>query len=159
MMMRSQVSRLGTLNGMQLLIDLLGELAADPLDLGEVLDTRRHHAFQASEARQQVLAALRADSRDPFERRCRATLGAPRPVARDREAVRLVTYALDEVQPRVVGGEPQRAPADPDLLQPGLALGTLGDSHQSDVREPDLGERLACSGRLPLAAVDEDRVG
>src|SRR5262245_62379490 len=102
MMMRIQVRRLGRLSGMELLVDLLRELTADALDLGQVLDARPHHALQAPEPRQQLFAALRAHSGDALERRGRAPLRAARPVARDRKAVRLVPDALDQMQPRVI---------------------------------------------------------
>src|SRR5262249_36081510 len=142
-MMRSQVSRIGTLSGMELPEDLLGELAADALDLGEVLDARAHDALQAAEAGEKLLAPLRADSRDALERRRGAALRAPRAVPGDGEAVRLVADVLDQVQAWVVGSEPHGAVADPQLLQAGLALRALRDADQRDVREPDLGERAA----------------
>src|SRR5262249_47202789 len=107
----------------------------------------------------QLLAPLRPDAGDPFERGRGAALGAPRPVPGDREAMRLVTDVLDQVQTGMIGRQPQRALADPELLEPGLALRTLGDPDEGDVREPDLRDRGPCRTDLALASVDEDCVG
>src|SRR5437879_2683250 len=103
--MRSQVRRIGTLSGMQFLVDFFGELAADALDLGEILDACAHDAPQAPEPGQQLPAALGPDAADALERGSRAPLRASRAVAGDREAVRLVAYLLDQVQPRMIGRE------------------------------------------------------
>src|SRR5215831_10567957 len=159
MMIRSHVSRFGTLSGMELPVDLLGELAADAFDLGEVLDARAHHPFQAPEPGQQLLAPLRAHAGDALERGGGAALGAPRAVPGDGEAVRLVADVLDQVQPGMIGRQPERTLADPQLLEPGLALRALRDADQRDIREADLGERGLRRADLPLAPVDENRVG
>src|SRR3974390_948619 len=95
-MIRSSVTRLGALrttrrlSGMQVPVDLLGERAAHALDLGELVDGRRLHALQAAEMREQFLPAPRADARDRGQAGRGARLVAPRAVAHDREAVRLV---------------------------------------------------------------------
>src|SRR5882672_7154931 len=157
-MMRSQVSRLGTLSGMELPVDLLGELAADALHLRQVFHARTHHALQSAEPRQQLFAALRAHSRNALEARGGAPLGAPRPVPRDRKPVRLVANVLDQVQPGMIGREPHYALADPQLLQSGLALRALRDSYERDIRNSDFGESRSRGAELPLAAVDEDRI-
>src|SRR5262245_19637327 len=104
--MRSQVSRIGTLSGMELPVDLFGELAADAFHLGQVLDARSHHALEPAEPGEQLPAPLRADAGDAFERRRGAALGAPRAVSGDGEAMRLFVDLLDQVQPGVV----RRAP-------------------------------------------------
>src|SRR5882672_10794083 len=102
--MRSQVRRFGTLSGMELPVDLLGELAADALDLRQVLHARAH-------------------ARDPLERGRGAALRAAGAMPGDGEAVRLVADLLDEVQPRMVRRQPHRLSSDPQLLQARLALG------------------------------------
>src|SRR5262249_17540587 len=66
---------------------------------------------------------------------------------------------LDQVQPGVIGSQLERTLADPQLLEPGLALRSLRDAEERDVREADLGERCLRRADLPLAPVDEDRVG
>src|SRR5690242_20994262 len=142
--MRSHVSRLGTLSGMKLPVDLLGELAADAFDLRQVFDARAHHALQASESRQQLLAALGAHAGDALEHRRRAAFGASRPVSGDREAVSLVANLLYQVQPRVIGWKPHRPPPDPQLFEPGPASGPLGDPHESDVGQPHLRQGFPC---------------
>src|SRR6266481_3092218 len=80
----------------QMAIDALGERAADALHLGDVVDRRRLHAAQPAEMLDQRLAPLRADAGDLVEHRGGARLGAPRAMADDREAVRLVADRLDE---------------------------------------------------------------
>src|SRR3989449_6329625 len=157
--MRSQVRRIGTLSGMELLVDFFRELAADALDLGQVLDARADHALQPAEPRQQLPAALDADPGDALQGGSRAAPGAARAVAGDGEAVRLVADPLYQVQARVVGRKPHRALADPQLLQARLSLRPLGDADQRDVGEAGLRQRLFRRAHLPFAAVDEDQVG
>src|SRR5262245_36094365 len=100
---------------MELPVDFLGELAADALDLGQIFHARSQHAPQSSEPRQKLFTALRAHSCNAFEARRGAPLGTPRPVSRDREAVRFVADPLDQVEARVVRGELHAAIADPQL--------------------------------------------
>src|SRR5882672_4801043 len=157
-MIRSHVSRLGTLSGMELPIDLLRELAADALDLRQVFHARAHDAFQAAEPRQELFTALGAHSCNTLERRRGPALGAPSAVSGDCKAVCFVPDSLDQVQPGVVGRKPHGALADPQLLEPGLALGTLRDTDEGDIREPDLGQGFVRRADLPLAAVDENRI-
>src|SRR5882757_9728067 len=156
--MRSHVIRIGTLSGMELPVDFFGELAADTLDLSQVLDARAHDPLQPAEAREQLFAALRSDSRDALERRSGAPLGAPRPVSGDGEAVRFVSNPLDQMQPGVVGGTRHHALADPQLFEAGLPLRALGDAHERDVGETDLCESVPRRAHLSLAAVDENQI-
>ena len=127
----------------------------------EVVDARRLHALQAAEMREQRLALLRADAGDLLQRRRRARLAAPRAVALDREAVRLVADLLQQVQPGMIGRQVQHLVAigKHDVLLAGLALGTLGDADQPRVVQPLLGQHLGGDGDLPLAAVDDEQVG
>src|SRR5216683_2450673 len=92
--MRSHVRRIGTLSGMQLPVDFFGELAADALDLRQILDARAHDSLQSAEAREQLFAAFGADPRDALQRRSRASLGASRPVSGNGEAVRFISGPL-----------------------------------------------------------------
>src|SRR5258708_29710522 len=85
--MRSEVRRIGTLSGMELLVDFFRELATDPLDLGQVLDARADHALQPAEPRQQLPAALGADPGDALQAGSRAAPGAASPLARDAPPV------------------------------------------------------------------------
>src|SRR5437867_2514264 len=101
--MRSQVRRIGTLSGMELLVDFFRELATDPHDLRQVLDARAHDALQPAEPREQLLAAFGADPCNALQRRSDAPLGASRAVPGDGETVRFVANPLDEVQSGVVG--------------------------------------------------------
>src|SRR5688572_25756536 len=94
---------------MQMLIDALGERAADAFHLGDVVDRRGLHAAQAAEMLDQRLAALRADARNLVQHRRGARLAAARTMADHGEAVRLVADRLDEMQPSVRGRELERA--------------------------------------------------
>src|SRR5882762_6704219 len=157
--MRSQVRRIGTLSGMEFLVDFFRELATDPLDLGQVLDARAYNALQPAEPREKLLAAFGADPCNALQRRSGAPLGASRPVPGDGEAVCFIANALDQVQSRVVGGKRHRALADPQLLEPGLPLRALGNAHQQKVGETDLRERFPRRADLSFAAVYENQVG
>src|SRR6267143_6880715 len=128
--MRSHVRRIGTLSGMEFLVDFFGQLAADALDLRQVLDARAHDALQPAEAREQLFAAFRSDSRDALERRRGASRGASRPVSGDGEAMRFVSNPLDQMQPGVVGGKSHHALAHPKLFESGLSLRTLCNAHE-----------------------------
>src|SRR5882762_2437378 len=103
--MRSHVRRIGTLNGMEFLVDFFRELATDALDLGQILDASAHNALQPPEAREQLLAAFGADPCNALQRRGRTSLGAPRPVPGDSEAVCFVANPLDQMQSGMVGGK------------------------------------------------------
>ena len=77
---------------------------------------------------------------------------APGPVVGDREAVRLVAHALQELERRRVVGQDDRLrdARDEDLLDP---LGQRHDRHAA--REEPL-QRLDPGAELALAAVDHD---
>src|SRR5712691_10889708 len=151
--MRSQVRRIGTLSGMEFPIDFFRELAADALDLRQVLDARADDSLQPAEAREQLFAALRSDSRDALERRRGTSLGASRPVSGNGEAVRFVSNPLNEVQSGVIGRKRDRMLADPQLFESGLPLRTLGNAHERNVGETDLRDRFPRRTHLSLAAV------
>src|SRR3982074_1621493 len=120
--MRSHVRRIGTLSGMEFPVDFFGELAADALDLRQVLDARAHDSLQPAEAREQLSASFGADPRNSLQRRSRGSLGASRPVSGNGEAVRFVSNPLDEVQSGVIGRKRDRMLADPQLFESGLPL-------------------------------------
>src|SRR4051812_37630127 len=119
---------------MELLVDALREFTADALDAGEVVDARGDHALQAAEMLEQLAPARRPHRGDFLQPRGRAGLAALGPVARDREAVRLVAHLLDEVQRRMVRRQAARVlvPED-ELLHPRLALLALGDADHADL--------------------------
>src|SRR6187549_3739289 len=82
----------------QLLVDALGERAADALHLGQVVHARGQHALKAAEMLEQPLPAARSHRGDLLEARGGARLAAARAVSRDGETVRLVADLLDEMQ-------------------------------------------------------------
>src|SRR6266581_8068348 len=157
--MRSHVRRIGTLSGMELLVNFFRELAADSFDLRQVLDARAHDALQPAEAHEQLFAAFGADPRNALQRRSGASLGASRPVPGDGEAMCFIANPLDQVQSGVIGRKPYPMIADPQLFEPGLPLRALGDAHQDHVGETDLCERFPRRAHLSLAAVYENQVG
>src|SRR5947209_5445824 len=82
----------------QVPVDALGERAADPFHLGDVVDRRCLDAAQAAEMLEQGLPALGADAGNLAQHGGGARLGAARAVADDRKAMRLVADRLDEMQ-------------------------------------------------------------
>ena len=66
---------------MQFSVDSFRQVVADAFDPGQFFHTRVHHAAQAAEGLQQLLAAFGADSADAFQARLGARLAAARPVA------------------------------------------------------------------------------
>src|SRR5258708_4666392 len=156
--MRSHVIRIGTLSGMELSVDFFGELAADALDLRQVLDARAHDALQPTEAHEQLFAAFGADPRDALQRRSRASLGASRPVSGNGEAVRFISNPLDQVQSGVMGRKRAPMPAAPQLLEPGFPPRALANPQERKVGEPALCERSPPRPPLPLPAVDKNKV-
>src|SRR6476620_3424103 len=93
-------------------VDRLGELMRDAFNRRQVLDAGAADAPGAAEALQQARPLLRPDARDVLERAgAGADLGATRPHARDREAVRLVADLGDQHQRRRLAPEGDLRPA------------------------------------------------
>ncbi len=99
-------------------------------------------------------APRRAEAGDVVERRGRHALAALPAVLGDREAVRLVADALEQVQ--ALGGTLEDdgvlLPRQPDLLEP------LGEAAQRDVVDAEVGQGARRGGDLRRAAVDDDEV-
>jgi len=77
----------------------------------------------------------------------------------DREPVRLVAQALQEIQHRVARLEREgRPPRQEEALAPGIAVGTLGDRRDRDVADAEFGERGLRLGELPLPAIDQHQI-
>src|SRR5690606_30666999 len=145
---------------MQVVVDPLGEAAADARHFREVADAGVAHALQPTELPQELAPALGAQARDFLERRGSPRLRAPLAVAGDREAVCLVANLLHEMQGRGIGRQQDRPlPAgDEELLLPGLAIASLRDRDHLDPAELELVQHRDGLGELPLAAVDEQDV-
>src|SRR4051812_15251792 len=141
-------------------IDALGERTADAFHLGDVVDRGRLHAAQAAEVLDQRLAALRADAGNLVQHGSRALFAAASAVADDGEAMRLVADRLDEVQRRVRRRELQgaRVRLDDQLFQPGLALGTFGHAHHTQLVQAEVGEYRAGDTDLTLATIDQHEI-
>src|ERR1700730_5614436 len=108
----------------QMLVDALGERAADPLHFRDIVYRRGLHTAQSAKVLDKRLAPLRADAGDLVEHRGGAGLAAARSMADDGEAVRLVADRLDEVQAGMRGRQLQgaRLGLQDQLLRAGLAL-------------------------------------
>src|SRR6185503_19143690 len=118
----------------QSVVDRLRELAADAMDLRQVVDTGACHALQPSELPQQLAALARPEPRDRLQHGMRPSLGAALPMTGDREAVRLVADALDKVQRRRIGGQDARLlfAGEEQALLPWPAIGALGDAGHAE---------------------------
>src|SRR4051794_23723527 len=71
---------------------------ADARHAGEIVHTRRLHALQSAEVRQQRLAPLAPDAADILQRRVRTALAATRSMPLDRKPMGLVANLLQEMQ-------------------------------------------------------------
>src|SRR5206468_8424720 len=130
--------------------DSLRERTADSGHMRKIVDACRLYALQAAEMREQRMAALGPDAADLLQRRGRSRLAAPGAMALDGEAVRLVANPLQQVQPRMVRRQRERSIAigKNDLLQPGLALGTLGDAEELRCVQSLFGQYVGGDGNL-----------
>src|SRR4051812_26676295 len=97
--------------GMEVLIDLFRDRLADPRDLLEIGKPGPRDRPHRAEMMQQRLAPRRADAADLVELRAAERLLAACPVAADRETMRLVPQALQEVQHGVARIERDRLAA------------------------------------------------
>src|SRR5688572_33007033 len=72
----------------------------------------------------------------------------------------LVADLLDQVQPRMVGGELQRVlPAgEPKRLQPRFAFFPFRDTHELYLAQAKLREYLTSHAELTLSAVDQHQI-
>ena len=122
----------------------------------EVLARRGQHRLRRAEVLEQRALAGRADAGQPVEDRLRHRGVAAGAVVGDREAVRLVADALEQLQLRRVVGEHAAGRATPgqeDLLD------ALGQRDDDDAALAEVRQRLDAGGELALAAVDDDHVG
>src|SRR5258708_1656572 len=102
--MRSHVSVFGRFQcdwpltpWVEVLINYLGEIASQAADLYEVLNTRTQYPLQAAELFQQLAPFDGPQARNSFKYRLAMTLGPFAPVSRDRETVRFIAHALNQV--------------------------------------------------------------
>ena len=82
---------------MQCAKNFFGENPADSGNARQLLDSGLFYALQTAEMIQQGPAPARADSRNPLQRGFGCGLLTAAPMARDREAVRLVPDLLNQV--------------------------------------------------------------
>ncbi len=115
---------------MQCSINRFGKLSADAWRLGDLLKTGSGQLLQPAEVHQQLAPALRADSRDAFQRRGGSCLAASCTVTGDGKAVCFVTHLLNQMQ----GGRISRQRkfvlriVQVERFEPWLACDALGDA-------------------------------
>ena len=110
--------------------------------------------------RQKRALARRAHARHLVERRGAHRLRPLRAVGADREAVRLVAEALDEVEHRIVVAQREGALARPvELLAARIAVDALGHAHDLDVLHAELRHDPGHGRNLPGPPVDEEEIG
>src|SRR5690242_21827283 len=108
---------------------------------------------------QQRVLALGADTRDFVERRPPDRLDALGAMRADGEAMRLVAQSLQEVQYRIPRLQRERWPAGhEEPLAAGVAVGTLGDRDEREIRDTEFREDLLRRRQLALSAVDQHEI-
>jgi len=118
----------------------LSQFAADAGHTTQIFDARIRNTLQSAEMPQQFAATFGTDARDTFQRRFAAFFVAARGVTGDGEAVRLVADVLDQMQRRRIARQHKlirrtSGTRQDQHLQPRLAICTLGDADDPDVRE------------------------
>src|SRR5262245_57567396 len=85
---------------------------------------------------------------------------APLPVRADREAMRLVAQALNEIEHRIARRQlERRAARHEEGLAAGVAVRSLGDSDDREIVDAECRHGLAGGCELPLAAIDQQQIG
>src|SRR5450631_3118500 len=149
------------LPGVKMFIDYLGEFPPEAPNLNEIVDAGTQYSLQTTELLQQLTSFDRPQARNGFQYRLVVTLGPCAPVSRDRETMRLVTHALNQMQGtgvrwqysgRILAQQEQ-------LLLSGPAIGTFCDANQRDSRDAEFLDHLGCLGQLTLATIDQQHVG
>jgi hypothetical protein len=134
----------------------LCELAADAVYFRKIVNAGSRNALQAAELAQQFAPFARPESRNRFEHGLRTRFGAPRAVSRNRESMRLVANALDQMQRRRIWRKGDRrvlAWAEQTFLtRP--AIGALRDPRQGDAFDLQLLQDSDGLCQLPRAAID-----
>src|SRR5258708_10212660 len=126
---------------MEVVINFFGDGFADAGDLFEVLQPGPRHRLAGAEMHEQSLLPPRADPRDLVERRGGDCGTAARPMAADREAVRLVAQPLQKVEHRVARLELAGLPSvHEESLAAGGAVRPLSDRPQRAVDDSERGD-------------------
>src|ERR1700687_1145918 len=132
------------------------------IDAGDLLQIRNRSAFdrlERSEMPQQRPLAGRADPGDLLQPGLADVAPPPLAMRSDREAMRLIAQALDEIEHRVARLEPEGlAAGHEERLAPGVPIGALGDGDQRHVVHAELAERLARGIELPEPTVDQHEI-
>src|SRR5581483_5706562 len=142
-------------------VDALGEIAAHAACLRELVHARGGDPGEPAEMPEQGRAAFGADARNLLEPALLARFLAPLAMPRDRETMRFVAYALDQVQRGRLGAGPQRfarVAADQRLVS-GATFGTFRDPDHEHAADAEIGQHFERLRHLAFAAVDKQHVG
>src|SRR6185312_8562221 len=117
-----------------MVMNLLCQAAGDSGHRFDVLERGSTYRTGAAEMVQQRALAGGADARHLVERRAGDVGGAPGAMRADRESMRLVAQALEEIEHRVARLEREgRLARHEEALAAGVAVGPLGDADDGDV--------------------------
>src|SRR6266851_2149013 len=131
--------------------------AGDPFELAK---TGPGDRSRRAEMMQKRLLATRPDSSNLLERRVTERFCPLGTVGADREAVRLVTQALEKVEDGIARVERERCPTgNEEALAPSVAVGPLGDCPNRNVIDAELVQYALRDVKLSLAAVDQHQIG
>src|SRR6266850_2306323 len=136
------------------LLDAFSERVADAGDRGEIGNGRLAHRPDAAEPPQERALLRRPHPFDVVEDAPNGPLRAHLLVIGHREAVRLVPYALHEV-------EPLRSPRQDDRVWPRgheELLALLRERGDRDLQETRVGKGRLAGGQLTLTAVEDDQI-
>src|SRR5262249_48630047 len=128
---------------MEEVVDLAGGLGADAGHLGEIGERGALDRLERAEVMQQRALAGRADTRDLLQAGLADVAAAAHAVRAHRESMRLVAQPLHEIEYGIARLELERlAPRHEESLEPGVALGALGDREERQVGDAERGQRL-----------------
>src|SRR5262249_54864527 len=127
--------------GVKMIINIFCDSFAYPSDALEFAKSGPRHRPRRAKMVQQRLFTASAYPDDLVERRSSERLGPPRTMRSDCKSVRFVTQALQEVEHRVPQIERKRRSSRyEETLAPGIAIRTLGDPHNREVRDTEFFE-------------------
>src|ERR1039458_6364417 len=134
---------------------------ADASDFSQIRDACPQHALQPAEMGQYGAPPCRSQPRYGLEYGLAVTARAPPAVAGNRESMRFIAHALDEMQGRAVGFEHdrRRLPGPVQTLLTRPPVGTLGHANDRQPLDPGLGQRPERGIDLPGSAVDQQQIG
>src|ERR1700704_431669 len=142
---------------MEEIVDLARRLRADSGNFSEIGERRALDRLERPEVVQQRALARWADAGDFLQPGLPDIAPAPDAVRADCEAMRFVAQPLYEIEHRIARLELERLPPrHEEGLEPGIAIGPLGNRQERDVGDAQRGGRLTPRRELPPSAIDDD---